>query len=152
LFTDGTTLDANAIKALRHRIALPATTSVTRATLAGWTWVVTDPQALTVTLPEPQGNFPELMTGAGSNLCTIPSPTAVAKYGKPYGTGPRFAVGTRLRVHGMNFGQLLHPHKNPELLHRRIQCQKTVATGATGERWGCSHERRPSVARISRLI
>jgi peptide/nickel transport system substrate-binding protein len=89
-FTDGTAFDASAIKAEWDRIALPATASTLRTTLTGWTYVVTDPQTLTVTLPSPQGNFPENMT---LNLGAIPSPAAVAKYGKLYGSGPGYVVG-----------------------------------------------------------
>jgi peptide/nickel transport system substrate-binding protein len=90
LFSDGTAYDASAIKALWDRVALPATASISRASIAGWTWVVTDPQTLTVTVPTPLGNFTELLAGA---LGSIPSPAAVAKSGKLFGSGPGYVVG-----------------------------------------------------------
>jgi peptide/nickel transport system substrate-binding protein len=90
LFSDGTTLDASAIKAHWDRIQLPATASTLRSVLAGWNYVVTSPTVLTVTLPQPQGNFPENMT---LQYGAIPSPAAVTKYGKLYGTGAGYVVG-----------------------------------------------------------
>jgi peptide/nickel transport system substrate-binding protein len=89
-FTDGTPLDASAIKAFWDRIALPATASTLRTTIAGWNYTVADAQTLTLQVPAPLGNVPELLT---MNLGAIPSPTAVAKFGKLYGSGVGYVVG-----------------------------------------------------------
>ena len=91
-FTDGTLLDAAAVKYNWDRIKDPANNSPVRSsanTMADET--VIDPTTLRITLVNPNGQFPRII---GSQLAWIGSPTAEAKQGQadfnvhPVGAGP----------------------------------------------------------------
>jgi peptide/nickel transport system substrate-binding protein len=91
-FTDGTTLDANAVKFNFQRIQDPATLSPNRTIAAAITdMTATDPLTLRMTLASPNGQFPRAL---GSTLSWIGSPTAIQKQGAddfathPVGAGP----------------------------------------------------------------
>ncbi len=90
-FSDGTVFDANAVKADWDRLKTSSTVAGTKTIVNSFTsYVVSDPLTLVVTLPQARGAFPTYLVGP---LGTIPSPTAVAKYGNTYGTSPTTTVG-----------------------------------------------------------
>jgi peptide/nickel transport system substrate-binding protein len=92
-FTDGTTLDADAVKFNINRILDPATTpSPNRSSAQQITsMTVVDPLTLRMTLANPSGQFPRIF---GSTIAWVGSPTAIQKQGvadfgvHPVGAGP----------------------------------------------------------------
>jgi peptide/nickel transport system substrate-binding protein len=86
-FSDGTALDAEAVKFNWDRLADPANAAPQAANLANvQSYVVTDPQTITITLKTVNTNFPNLV--AGSALSYIGSPTAIAALGQDFGNQP----------------------------------------------------------------
>jgi peptide/nickel transport system substrate-binding protein len=104
-FSDGTPLDAEAVKFNWDRIADPANAAVAQRTIGSWeSWTVTDPQTVTITLPDPHPQFPRLVAQFFS---AVGSPTAIEELGedfatRPVGPGPfvvdDFQPGTSLAV------------------------------------------------------
>jgi ABC-type transport system substrate-binding protein len=99
-FSDGTPLDAAAVKANWDRLADPSIGAPVRSVVTGMTsYVVVDPTTIKVTLPQGIGSFPIYLGGGGGQagingtLGLIASPTALAKFGKSYGTTPESTVG-----------------------------------------------------------
>jgi ABC-type transport system substrate-binding protein len=99
-FSDGTPLDAAAIKVNWDRYADPTVGAPIRGIVTTFTsYVVVDPTTLKVTLPTGVGSFPIYLGGAGGTtginggLGLIASPTALTKYGKNYGSSPETTVG-----------------------------------------------------------
>jgi peptide/nickel transport system substrate-binding protein len=92
-FTDGTTLDAEAVKFNINRIKDPATTPSPNRSAANQItdMTATDPLTLRMTLSAPSGQFPRIL---GSTIPWIGSPTAIQKQGAadfavhPVGAGP----------------------------------------------------------------
>jgi len=91
-FSDGTTLDAAAVKFNWDRIKDPALASPVRSSALGMTdETVVDPLTLRITLASANGQFPRVI---GSQLAWIGSPTAIQKQGNddfnvhPVGAGP----------------------------------------------------------------
>jgi ABC-type transport system substrate-binding protein len=99
-FSDGTPLDANAVKFNWDRFADPANAATARSLVTGFTsYVVTDPLTLKVTLPQGRGSFPVYLGGGGGSasitgsLGLIASPTAIQKFGSRYGSSADTTVG-----------------------------------------------------------
>jgi peptide/nickel transport system substrate-binding protein len=90
-FTDGTTLDAAAIKFNFDYAADPANKS-TGVTLAQEiaTWDVSDPLVAKLTLKAPDAAFGHSL---GLRLGLVASPTAMQKFGSNYGSSPETTVG-----------------------------------------------------------
>src|SRR5262249_51467250 len=89
-FTDGTTLDANAVKFNWSRIGAPESAAQQKRFAAPIQSIdVVDPLTLKITLTGPLGSFPENVVA----LSSIASPTALQKYGADYGTSPDSTVG-----------------------------------------------------------
>jgi peptide/nickel transport system substrate-binding protein len=87
VFSDGTPLDAAAVKSNWDRIANPANSSpMVGVTLNIASTVATDAQTLSITLHKANTLFPNTVTE--SALSYIASPTAIQKEGKDYGTKP----------------------------------------------------------------
>jgi peptide/nickel transport system substrate-binding protein len=89
-FSDGTPLDAAAVKFTWDRMADPATRSLYGSSLRGVTTQVTDPRTLTVTLAQPNTRFDQVVA---AHLAYVVSPTAYQKdpqgfARKPVGAGP----------------------------------------------------------------
>ncbi|MCF2532731.1 ABC transporter substrate-binding protein [Yinghuangia soli] len=89
-FTDGTPLDADAVKFNWERHQNPETRSVAMAAARGLTLEATDATTLKVTLPAPNIHFDKLVA---HNLAFIGSPTAIKAdpkgfMAKPVGAGP----------------------------------------------------------------
>jgi len=91
-FSDGTTLDAAAVKFNWDRIKDPALASPVRSSALSMTdETVIDPVTLRITLASANGQFPRVI---GSQLAWIGSPTAIQKQGAddfnvhPVGAGP----------------------------------------------------------------
>jgi peptide/nickel transport system substrate-binding protein len=95
VFSDGTTLDANAIKTNWDRLAGPTSTCGCKTALTGWTWVAADPLTFKVAMPTPVGGFPAILALAQgtSQLGLVASPTALQKFGSSYGTTAESTVG-----------------------------------------------------------
>ncbi|MYV98506.1 ABC transporter substrate-binding protein [Streptomyces sp. SID3343] len=97
-FTDGTTLDAEALKFNYERHADPANKSVQFTAVKGMKFDVVDAQNLKVTLPAPNAHFDLVLA---HNLAFIGSPTAIRAdpklfSQKPVGAGP-FKLKTWVR-------------------------------------------------------
>ena len=91
-FTDGTPLDAEAVKFNLERHIAPDSTSSAKSMLSGIESIeVTDALELTITLKAPSGSFPLSLTGS-SAASLIGSPTALADPDafniNPVGAGP----------------------------------------------------------------
>jgi peptide/nickel transport system substrate-binding protein len=84
-FSDGTPLDAEAVKFNYERHADPATHSTQQAAAEGLTMTVRDPRTLEITLPEANRQFDRTIA---KNLTFIASPAAIRKYGKDYTSHP----------------------------------------------------------------
>ncbi|MGI5326937.1 ABC transporter substrate-binding protein [Actinomadura nitritigenes] len=89
-FSDGTALDAEAVKFNYERHADPATHSTQQDAAKGLKMKVDDPRTLEITLPEANRQFDRTIA---KNLTYIASPTAIRKEGKdftnrPVGAGP----------------------------------------------------------------
>lgn len=89
-FSDGTPLDAEAVKFNYERHADPATHSTQQAAAKGLKMTVKDARTLEIALPEANRQFDRTIA---KNLAFIASPAAVRKYGKDYtdhpvGAGP----------------------------------------------------------------
>lgn len=105
VFSDGTALDAAAVKFNWDRIADPANAALSARSIATWTsWEVTDPLTVTITLSSPNLQLPRLIA---LQFSAIGSPTAIQALGadfatKPVGAGPfvvdEFVPGTSLSV------------------------------------------------------
>jgi peptide/nickel transport system substrate-binding protein len=90
-FSDGTTFDADAVKTNWDRIQNKTPAVPGKANLAGATWVVNDPQTLTITLKDPNVDFPYLLSTWNQNLIVSPTQiksaeSTIAK--APIGAGP----------------------------------------------------------------
>jgi peptide/nickel transport system substrate-binding protein len=94
-FTDGTALDAAAIKYNWDRYAAPNSTCGCKSTLTGWTWSVVDPRTFQVNVTPALGAFPALLalTSTSSSLGEVASPAAIEKYGAQFGSSPETTVG-----------------------------------------------------------
>jgi ABC-type transport system substrate-binding protein len=91
-FTDGSAVDAAALKATWDHHLQPEVGSTCRPIVQGFgTWTVTEPLSLQVKLPTPLPEFPiQLGTTCASG---IQSAAAMQKYGSSYGTSPETTVG-----------------------------------------------------------
>jgi peptide/nickel transport system substrate-binding protein len=85
-FTDGTTLDATAVKFSWDRMKDPALGSSSIAIAKSFESTVVDPQTLTLTLQQPNYRFATQFQHQGINW--VVSPTAVQKYGADFGKNP----------------------------------------------------------------
>lgn len=89
-FTDGTPLDAEAVKFNYERITDPATKSPLARLLEGVTYEVTDPRTLVIKLKEPNHAFDRViatsLTHIGSPAAIKKDPAAFAQ--NPVGAGP----------------------------------------------------------------
>jgi peptide/nickel transport system substrate-binding protein len=94
-FTDGTPLDAAAVKFNWDRYSAPDSICTCKSSMSGWSWTVVDPRTFQVSTGTPLGGFPGLLglTVATSNLGEIASPAAIQKYGSQYGSSPETVVG-----------------------------------------------------------
>jgi peptide/nickel transport system substrate-binding protein len=72
-FSDGTTFDADAVKVNWDRIQNKVPAVPGKANYAGATWVVNDPQTLTITLKDPTVDFPYLLSTWTQNLIVSPA-------------------------------------------------------------------------------
>ncbi|MDI2128264.1 ABC transporter substrate-binding protein [Yinghuangia seranimata] len=84
-FSDGSTLDADAVKFNWDRFADPAVKSVHAGAVRGLTTRVVDPTHLSITLPYPDLTFDHLLA---SDLSYVASPTAVRKDPSGFGANP----------------------------------------------------------------
>jgi peptide/nickel transport system substrate-binding protein len=104
-FSDGTPLDAEAVKSNWDRVADPATGALAQRAIATWeSWEVTDPLTVAITLQQPNPQLPRLIA---QSFSAIGSPTAIEEMGddfstQPVGAGPfvvdDFQPGTSLSV------------------------------------------------------
>jgi peptide/nickel transport system substrate-binding protein len=104
-FSDGTPLDAEAVKFNWDRIADPANGAIAYPAIELWeSWTVTDPLTVTITLTAPNLQLPRLIA---LSFSAIGSPTAIEEQGedfgaRPVGAGPfvvdEFQPGTSLSV------------------------------------------------------
>jgi peptide/nickel transport system substrate-binding protein len=90
-FSDGTTLDADAVKTNWDRIQNKVPAVPGKANMTGATWVVNDPQTMTITLPAANLDFPYLLSTWNQNLIVSPTQiksaeSTIAK--APIGAGP----------------------------------------------------------------
>jgi peptide/nickel transport system substrate-binding protein len=94
-FTDGTTLDANAVVSNWNRLADPATACTCLSTMKSFTWSAVNPTTVRVTMASSRPSFPAdaLVGGSASAMSVIASPAALQKYGDKYGTSPDTTVG-----------------------------------------------------------
>jgi peptide/nickel transport system substrate-binding protein len=91
-FTDDTPLNAEAVAAHWRRLAKPEVASPAQGAASELKNIeVTDAETLVVTLAEPDAHWPTQL--ASSALGLIPSPTAIERHGKQYGTSPETTVG-----------------------------------------------------------
>ncbi|NUU26333.1 MAG: ABC transporter substrate-binding protein, partial [Streptomycetaceae bacterium] len=84
-FSDGTPLDAAAVKTNWEMHADPATQSLHRAAAGGLTTRVVDPLTLSITPPAPNANFDRMVA---QELTYIESPLQLAKGPDAYGSQP----------------------------------------------------------------
>jgi peptide/nickel transport system substrate-binding protein len=94
-FTDGTALDAAAVKFNWDRFASATSRCPCRSAMNGWTWSAPDPTTFVVSTGTPLGGFPALLalTQLTSSLNAIASPAALQKFGANYGSSPETTVG-----------------------------------------------------------
>ncbi|MGB6059433.1 MAG: ABC transporter substrate-binding protein [Microthrixaceae bacterium] len=91
-FSDGTPLNAEAVKFNWDRYLDPATAAPVRATLASFTgWKVVDDLTLSISIPYSRADLPNDL--ATTSLGLISSPAAVKAAGESYGTSPETTVG-----------------------------------------------------------
>ncbi|MGC0418680.1 ABC transporter substrate-binding protein [Embleya sp. AB8] len=93
-FSDGTVLDAEAVKFNWERHADPANKSAQARVVAGLGISVTDSRTVKVTLPAPNAHFDKVIA---HNLAFIGSPTAIRADPKGFGNKPVGAGPYRLR-------------------------------------------------------
>lgn len=84
-FSDGTPLDAAAVKYTMDMKADPNNGDAQTKVVASWTTKVVDETSLTVTLPDPDANFPAVISQV---VPWVGSPTAWKKAGDAFGTRP----------------------------------------------------------------
>lgn len=101
-FTDGTSLDAEAVAFNWARAADPVNRNAARETVESMNWEIRDDRTLAVTLDKPNFQFPSLLY---TSLGMIGSPTAIKEKGEdfavePVGAGPfrldRWSRGTEM--------------------------------------------------------
>jgi peptide/nickel transport system substrate-binding protein len=72
-FSDGTTLDADAVKVNWDRVQNKTPVVPARANMTGMTWVVNDPQTITITIKDPTPDFPYLFATWPQNMIVSPA-------------------------------------------------------------------------------
>ncbi|NUU22484.1 MAG: ABC transporter substrate-binding protein [Streptomycetaceae bacterium] len=120
-FTDGTPLDAEAVKFNWERHQNPDAKSVAATAAKGLTFQVTDPTTLQVTLPQPNIHFDQMVA---HNLAFIGSPTAIKAdpagfSAKPVGAGP-FKVTSWVRDNELKL------ERNPDYWNKDRQLMDTI--------------------------
>jgi peptide/nickel transport system substrate-binding protein len=108
-FSDGTPLNAEAMKFNYERLADPATASIYLNVVKDLKFEVLDELTLQVTLPEPNAHFPNVVA---EDLGAIGSPTAIKAGGKDYGLHPVGAGPFKLKT--LNPSQSAVVVRNPE--------------------------------------
>jgi peptide/nickel transport system substrate-binding protein len=108
-FSDGTPLNAEAMKFNYERMADPKTASIYLNVVKDLKLKVVDDVTLEVTLPEPNAHFPNVVA---EDLGAIGSPTAIKAEGKNYGLHPVGAGPFKLK--NLNPGQSAVVVRNPE--------------------------------------
>jgi peptide/nickel transport system substrate-binding protein len=83
-FSDGTVLDANAVKVNWDRFADPSNASPLASTVKTFTYQVLDTQTIKVTLSKANGQFPRVLSTIGF----IGSPAAFQSKGSNFGSAP----------------------------------------------------------------